>query len=1116
MAQGQLGSVLRHLRQLLAPPAPCGTSDAELLQRFVSGHEEAAFGDLLRRHGPMVLGVCRRLLHDPHQADDAFQATFLVLVRRAGSLRAEGSLGPWLHGVARRVSLKARAAAARRRLKERQVEEMPQPLDPAQAWDELRPVLDAEVDRLPAKYRAPVVLCYLEGRTNEEAAQELGWPAGTVKCRLARAREMLRQRLDGRGLCLAALLVSDACATASSPTLSASLCEITTHAVSLTVAGGTPTGSAAALAEGVLRTMSFTKYKLAALVICVGCAITGAGLLASQALEVSPPPAAASAAPAEAPRLDGHGDPLPPGVLARLGTVRLRHRGAPSQVVISADGKFLISCGQGGIVSQWDAASGKEVRQFRSASPLVTAVCLSLDGTLLASCEHGTVRLWDVGTAKELRRCKSEGWIQAAAFTADGKMLIGLDRQERQPVVRHWSVATGEEALPPTPCPFPSQSHSYVLSADGGLVAFWGQGKEAQVWDTATGKLLHKLVGHKTDISKGALSLDGKTLVTAGYDKQEMEVRVWDTATGKERDKSFRLPMSFAFTVAPDGDRLVCVSRSTGEGNRTTLAVHEVLGGKELLRVPHPLQETTMAYVGSDQLLFSADGKTLVAYGGSSAITLLDPATGKVRAPHGGPRQPLRLFPSVEGKTLATLEINENGVRLWDAATLEERRAIKIGPEELKTVALSPDGRFLATGGVGPVTYRTRVNGAVVTTESDPLPDPVVRVWDVGTGKEVHRLKGARYSLEHLSFAPDGKTIFTMDGTFSFHALDVDTGAAQRRVEKKDRPGGIRSMSADGRTALTQLNEGGLCIWDTVTGKDVGNSDVFRVQTRGGALSPDGRTLVAVDSKRGLICTWDVASGRALRTLRTPASYVTPAFSPDGKWLALPLGDSDSVILYEAKTLREAGRFSGDQGRITGVAFGPGGKTLLVGGNNATVLAWDLAAAAPPAAATKPTTELAQLWTALADDNQAIAVNAIWDLAARPQESVAFLSERVRPAPVPEEAVLASLIAGLDEGGFDQRNKSSDELAALGDAAEGALKKALEGKSSLELKRRIEALLKKIDTGEKDRRREARAVDVLEIIQTPEAMKRLVELSKGRADARVTGAAREALGRLPD
>jgi RNA polymerase sigma factor (sigma-70 family) len=179
--------------------------DGELLERFIAARDGSAFEELVARHGPMVLGVCRHVLIDRHDAEDAFQATFLVLARQAGTIRDRRVLGAWLHGVAYRLALRAKLDAARRRMHERQVADMAAagPWDEL-AWQELRLALHEEVQRLPEKYRAPIVLCYLEGQSHEAAAAHLDWPIGTVKGRLARARDLLQARLGRRELAIPA------------------------------------------------------------------------------------------------------------------------------------------------------------------------------------------------------------------------------------------------------------------------------------------------------------------------------------------------------------------------------------------------------------------------------------------------------------------------------------------------------------------------------------------------------------------------------------------------------------------------------------------------------------------------------------------------------------------------------------------------------------------------------------------------------------------------------------------------------------------------------------------------------------------------------------------------
>lgn len=238
----------------------------------------------------MVLGLCRRLLPDSHDADDAFQATFLVLLRKAGSLYWHESIGNWLYGVAYRVALKARTSAAQRRNHERQAGEVsPRETVVATDWPELRPLLDLELERVPAKYRAALVLCYLEGRSTEEAAQQLGCPVGTIKSRLARGRELLRVRLERRGLALTAtalatLMEQNAVAAAVPAAMTKSLLQASRLiSAGPAASAGVVSVRAAAWAEGVVKAMWMTKLKTAAVVVLTAGLIISGGLLSQRA-----------------------------------------------------------------------------------------------------------------------------------------------------------------------------------------------------------------------------------------------------------------------------------------------------------------------------------------------------------------------------------------------------------------------------------------------------------------------------------------------------------------------------------------------------------------------------------------------------------------------------------------------------------------------------------------------------------------------------------------------------------------------------------------------------------------------------------------------------------------
>jgi RNA polymerase sigma factor (sigma-70 family) len=283
MAMGQSPAVLRDIHTLFHDGTSNGLTDAQLLDRFRARSDldssEAAFAGLMARHGPMVLGVCRRALRNPDDVADAFQATFLILVRKAGSVRVDDSLGRWLYGVSRRVSVRAKLAEARRSA--RQVPGVDIAAAPANdaGLDELRDVLDEEIGRLPEKFRSAVVLCELEGFGHHEAARRLGCAAGTVKSRLSRAREKLRSRLIRRGIAPAALSFYVGSTSASVPA------ELMATTISAATGGANALIPPAVtlLIQGVLRAMLLKKMSMIAATVVAGLALaSGTGVWARQ------------------------------------------------------------------------------------------------------------------------------------------------------------------------------------------------------------------------------------------------------------------------------------------------------------------------------------------------------------------------------------------------------------------------------------------------------------------------------------------------------------------------------------------------------------------------------------------------------------------------------------------------------------------------------------------------------------------------------------------------------------------------------------------------------------------------------------------------------------------
>jgi RNA polymerase sigma factor (sigma-70 family) len=305
MAHAQLGPVLCHLRQLVAPHDAEEQTDTHLLHAFAAHTDQAAFAALVRRHGPLVLGVCRRVLQQAQDAEDAFQATFLVLARKAASIRKGEALVSWLHGVAYRMAMSAKRNAARRRAHEGQAPAAP-PRDPAweAAWREVQTLLDEEIQRLPARYRAPFLLCCLDNRSRAEAAHELGLKEGTVWSRLSGARKLLRERLARRGVTLSAVLALAALPRTARAAVPARLAERTVRAALLygmgRAAGTLISTPVLTLVEGAAKTMLATKARLIPiLLLALSLFAAGAGVLAQPGAESAPPaPRADQPAPA--------------------------------------------------------------------------------------------------------------------------------------------------------------------------------------------------------------------------------------------------------------------------------------------------------------------------------------------------------------------------------------------------------------------------------------------------------------------------------------------------------------------------------------------------------------------------------------------------------------------------------------------------------------------------------------------------------------------------------------------------------------------------------------------------------------------------------------------------
>jgi RNA polymerase sigma factor (sigma-70 family) len=544
MATNSMSEVLQHLRRTVLFHDGAGLADGQLLEDYLSRHDEAALAALVLRHGPMVWGVCRRILRNHHDAEDAFQATFLVLVRKAASIMPRQMVANWLHGVAYQTALNARAAAARRQERQRPMSDVPEPaVTESDPWWDLQPLLDEELSRLPDRYRGVLVLCDLEGRTRKEAARMIGVPEGTVAGWVARARVLLAQRLAQRGVAL------------SGGALAALLCQRASAAVPTALASST---IQVALTEGVVTTMVLPKLRmvLAALFLAM-LACCGLAVLNRPATAVGQSPAPGRDGPKAAPTWK-----------ERLNMPYEGDAFYVFSIALSPDGKILATGinhfdpDRAGEVALWDTNTGKLVSLLQGHKELVHALAFAPDGRTLASASHdNTVKVWDRATGKELRSydVTDSHWATTlVAFSPDGRTLaVGWAKGPGQEGVKLLDVASGNETAR-----FPGFSAAF--SPNGKFLATGTLNGELKLWDVATGRDLASREAHHGPVTSLAFSPDGKTLATVS--NADDTVRLWDAGTAKERAVLRQATTSVcSLAFAPDGKSLAVGSHEQAD-----------------------------------------------------------------------------------------------------------------------------------------------------------------------------------------------------------------------------------------------------------------------------------------------------------------------------------------------------------------------------------------------------------------------------------------------------------------------------------------------------------------------------------------------------------------------
>jgi RNA polymerase sigma factor (sigma-70 family) len=918
---GSLGTSIRRLLRRVSAAPSAGLSDAELLERFVRSRDEAAIETLLWRHAPMVLSTCRRLLNHHADSEDCFQATFLVLCRRAGTIAKGQSVGSWLYKVAYRICLRARASRSRRPVSAAEIGEPPAAETvTAIEQEELRGLLDKELNRLPERYRAPLILHYLEEKTVQQVAQELGWRPGTVSSRLARGKEFLRVRLAGRGLTLSAGAATAALASATATAAVPPPLARTTLQALLTGAASQP---AASLAQELLRAQLHNRLKWAvALILAAGTAAGGMGAILTR--DRPHDPGQATTLKAGAPsiiedplRVDADGDPLPAGAILRLGSARFR--GSASLAAYSPDGRVLTTVGVGG-VRTWDAATGRPLTE-RYHADLQSPCVISEDGKLAATQTYG--------------RPESP-------------------HPERITIRRLPSL----EVLHTLEDPGKFRARHFCFSRDGNRLAADSR-FDILVWDVATGKLISRLplLDEKLGVQALALSPDG-SLLAAVDSRVDQVIRLWDVASAREQP-ALKIPQTRFLSLAFSGNGDIL--KAFGTGNCV------------FLWDAHTLTPIRRFSIGENAPFapISYSGKLIAVGGAEGAIRLWNAETGQLKAILQQPTKIARLLSLQAGGPLAfspddrflVVSGSSPQVKMWDLTTgrrVPVTDEPDLAPSHIPVcfAAISPDGTLIATN-----------RGCTI------------QLWDARTGYKIGGALNVGSFTHDVVFSADGNSLIDNGGgtlpvadlLSGTHGADarwspppggtygadshpdtillrhIAAGTAPKIPFNRRTEGSLVALSPDGKTAAWAIKHPPqyISLRDAIS-----EEELHRVPSPGGvptpAFSPDSRYLGVLGKNH--VQFWDVALRSEVRrfefappedmleewNLRAPL-----AFSPDGKLLAAPNVDS-GIVVWSVATGRQVDTLRGHGGQVHTLAFMPDSRRLLSGSADTTALMWDV------------------------------------------------------------------------------------------------------------------------------------------------------------------------------
>jgi len=781
-------------------------------------------------------------------------------------------------------------------------------------------------------------------------------------------------------------------------------------------------------------------------------------------------------------RADRKEDPLPTGVIARLGSLDFRHGLSLDNIALSPDGKTLVTVASsadsrwgGDEIRLWDLKTGKVIRSLSHRWTL--RAVFSADGSKLATCGMNGVCLWDPANGMRLWTypCDSFSTPFCLAFSADGKQLVigtrGLELID---------VATGKRRRVIEQKPAKTIG-AVAFSPDGTMVAA-PENRSVRLWDARTGDVIRTMEGEAW--ANGiAFSPDGKRMIAAGF----KYVYIWETATGKllqklegHADQISTLAMSRTGKYLATGGG--CRAANERPHVDHSILIWDLAAGKLLRTLPGFAHDIS-------GLCFTPDEKTLIS--ADAAVRFWDVATGKqfrVRDGHEDEIEALRF--DRDGKKLITVGLDRTA-RIWDARTGAQLHVNTLGNRRLDYLALSSAGT-LACG--------SSRNG------EDAF------VYETATGNELAKFPAPQ--TFSFAFSTPGDRLFLIGRPVRY--FDFKKAAVVKTPVGSN--GWYDPIDVTGRFLMTQGEPGhGMILMDLVRGAAyhrIAGGSSHR------AFSPDGRTVFAQRDEEGLTL-WEIASGqiRAVTGLRAGSEWLPAVWSPDGRRAVLPR--EGELQVWDFSTNRAVATLSALREMLRHSCWSDDGRLLAAATDHGTVLVWDLEAMAPDKSKGKAPTavtpkRLAAHWQDLASPDAAVAYRAIWELRDAGPAVIPPLLEQLRQVPVPDYRAIDQLLGDLGSDVFKRRDKATRELEKLGPAIVRRLDVAIQSNVTLEMMRRLESLHRKAigPTGVPEILRVMRCIEVLENLPEPEARRALAALAKGPAEHFVTEEAQRALHRL--